>query len=154
MAQYGKPEYWEDRYQRDPEAFDWYQRYSGIKDIVTQYISPTFQILNIGCGNSRMSEEMYEEGYEHVTNIDISFTVIKSMSEEYKEKCPNMIYKQMDVRSLQFEQGTFDCVIDKGTFDSILWGDGSGPNSEQTLNEIYIVLSLFDINIVLYNAVK
>ena len=141
MAQYGKPEYWEDRYQRDPEAFDWYQRYSGIKDIVTQYISPTFQILNIGCGNSRMSEEMYDEGYEHITNIDISFTVIKSMSEEYKEKCPNMIYKQMDVRSLQFEQGTIDCVIDKGTFDSILCGDGSGPNSEQTLNEIYRVLS-------------
>ena len=76
------------------------------------------------------------------------------MSKEYKKKCPNMIYKQVDVRSLQFEQGTFDCVIDKGTFDSILWGDGSGPNNEQTLNEIYIVLSLFDINIVLYNAVK
>ena len=66
MAQYGKPEYWEDRYQkyyylfiliifhRDKEPFDWYQRYSGIKDIITQYIQPTFQILNIGCGNSSM----------------------------------------------------------------------------------------------------
>lgn len=53
MAQYGKPEYWEDRYQkyyihlynfyyRDKEPFDWYQRYSGIKDIITQYIQPTF----------------------------------------------------------------------------------------------------------------
>ena len=53
MAQYGKPEYWEDRYQkyasltltkyfRDKEPFDWYQRYTGIKDIVTQYIQPTF----------------------------------------------------------------------------------------------------------------
>ena len=141
MAQYGKPEYWEDRYQRDTEPFDWYQRYTGVKDIVTQYISPTFQILNIGCGNSRMSEEMYEEGYEHITNIDISFSVVKTMTEEYKEKCPNMVYQQMDVRSLQFEQGTFDWVIDKGTFDSILCGDGSGPNSEQTLNEIYRVLS-------------
>eukprot|EP00343_Euplotes_focardii_P008133 CAMPEP_0205819096 /NCGR_PEP_ID=MMETSP0206-20130828/1304_1 /ASSEMBLY_ACC=CAM_ASM_000279 /TAXON_ID=36767 /ORGANISM="Euplotes focardii, Strain TN1" /LENGTH=212 /DNA_ID=CAMNT_0053112227 /DNA_START=23 /DNA_END=661 /DNA_ORIENTATION=+ len=141
MAQYGKPEYWEDRYQRDTEAFDWYQRYTGVKDIVTQYISPNHQILNIGCGNSRMSEEMYEERYEYVTNVDISFTVIKAMAEEYEGKCPNMHFKQMDVRSLQFDQGTFDCVVDKGTFDSILCGDGSGPNSDQTLNEIYRVLS-------------
>ena len=88
-----------------------------------------------------LSEEMYEEGYEHITNIDISFTVIKQMTELYKEKCPSMVFKQMDVRSLQFEDGTFDCVVDKGTFDSILCGDGSAPNSEQMLNEIYRVLS-------------
>ena len=88
-----------------------------------------------------MSEEMYEEEYEHIINIDISFTVIKQMTELYKEKCPNMVFKHMDVRSLQFDEGTFDCVIDKGTFDSILCGDGSGPNSEQMLSEIYRVLS-------------
>ena len=84
---------------------------------------------------------MFEDGYQHITNIDISFTVVKQMQEMYKEKCPNLIYKQMDVRSLQFEDGTFDAVVDKGTFDSILCGDGSGPNAEQTLNEVYRVLS-------------
>ena len=152
MAQYGKPEYWEDRYQkyasltltkyyRDKEPFDWYQRYTGIKDIVTQYIQPTFQILNIGSGNSRLAEEMYEDGYQHLTNIDISFTVIKQMEELYKEKIPNLAFKQMDVRSLQYDDGTFDAVIDKGTFDSILCGDGSGPNADQMLSEIYRVLS-------------
>ena len=73
--------------------------------------------------------------------MDISFTVIKQMQELYKEKYPNMPYKQMDVRSLQFEDGIFDAVIDKGTFDSILCGDGSGPNAEQMLNEVHRVLS-------------
>jgi len=138
---------------RDKEPFDWYQRYSGIKDIITQYIQPTFQILNIGCGNSSkivqndniqtkgLSEEMYEDGYQHITNIDISFTVIKQMQEMYKEKIPNLPFKQMDVRSLQYDDGTFDAVIDKGTFDSILCGDGSGPNADQMLNEIYRTLS-------------
>ena len=86
--------------------------------------------MNIGCGNSRLAEEMYEDGYQHLTNIDISFTVIKQMQELYKEKIPNLAFKQMDVRSLQYDDGTFDAVIDKGTFDSILCGDGSGPNAD------------------------
>ena len=43
--------------------FDWYQRYSGVKDMITQYIQPSNQILMLGCGNSKMSEEMFEDGY-------------------------------------------------------------------------------------------
>ena len=130
MAHYGKSDYWEDRYQKDKEPFDWYQRYSGVKDMITQYIQPSFQILMLGCGNSKMSEEMFEDSYSHITNVDISFTVIKQMQEYYKEKIPQMTFKQMDAKSLQFEDGTFDAVIDKACFDSILCGDNSGPNSE------------------------
>ena len=128
---------------RDTDAFDWYQRYAGVKDIITQYITPSHQILNVGCGNSSynfpfvnipikiivnnliklnvgMSEEMYEEGYEHITNIDISTVVIKQMQEKYKEKCSNMKFFTMDVRNLTLENESIDVVIDKGTLDSIL----------------------------------
>ena len=73
---------------------------------------------------------MFDEGYQHITNIDISFTVIKQMQDLYREKYPTLTYKQMDVRQMSFEDGMFDAVIDKGTFDSILCGDGSGPNAE------------------------
>lgn len=34
-----------------------------------------------GCGNSRLSEEMYEDGYTDITNIDISRVVIDQMAE-------------------------------------------------------------------------
>ena len=93
MAQYGKTVYWEDRYQKDKEPFDWYQRYSGIKDIISQYIQPSFQTLMLGCGNSKMSEDMFEDGFQQITNVDISFTVIKQMTEYYKEKIPQMTFK-------------------------------------------------------------
>ena len=63
------------------------------------------------------------------------------MMEHYKDKQSNLRYTQMDVRSLQFEDNTFDVVIDKGTFDSVLCGDGSAPNAEQMLNEVHRVLS-------------
>ena len=49
-----------------------------------------------------LSEEMYEDDYQTIVNIDISFTVIKQMQELYKDKYPNMPFKQMDVKSLTF----------------------------------------------------
>jgi len=154
MAQYGKSEYWEDRYQKDKEQFDWYQRYSQLQDIVTQYVNKTDNILNVGAGNSRLSEEMYEDGYQNIVNIDISFTVIKQMQELYKDKYPNMPYKQMDVKALAFQDNSFEAVIDKGTLDSILCGDGSGPNAAQMLSEIYRVLTPNGVYICISYGVK
>ncbi len=62
MAQYGKTAYWDERYTKDPEPFDWYQRYSGVRDLVNQYVKREDLILMAGCGNSRMTEEMFEDG--------------------------------------------------------------------------------------------
>ncbi len=36
-----------------------------------------------------MSEEMFDEGYTNIANIDISSVVIKQMQEKYKDKGPN-----------------------------------------------------------------
>ena len=35
---YGKGDYWEERYNRDQEPFDWMQRYSGIKEYITKCV--------------------------------------------------------------------------------------------------------------------
>lgn len=47
---------------RDPEPFDWYQRYSGVRDLINQYIKREDIILMSGCGNSRLTEDMFEDG--------------------------------------------------------------------------------------------
>jgi len=135
MAQYGKVEYWEERYTRDPEPFDWYQRWAGVKDTFTQFIQASHNILVVGCGNSRLSEELYEEGYHNITNIDISGTVIKAMQEKYRDK-PGMSYKQMDSRALEMPEATFNVVIDKAMLDAILCGEGSTHNAQKMLTEV------------------
>jgi len=35
-----------------------------------------------------LSEEMFDEGFVNISNIDISGTVIKSMQAKYKDKGP------------------------------------------------------------------
>jgi ubiquinone/menaquinone biosynthesis C-methylase UbiE len=148
MAQYGKSEYWEERYTRDAEPFDWYQRWPGIKDIVSQYVQPNSQILNVGAGNSRLSEDMYEDGYIHIMNIDISQVVTRAMQEKHRDKGPTMQYRQMDALSLEFTDSSYDAVLDKGTLDAILCGENSTPNSFQMLSEIYRVLTASGVYIV------
>ena len=36
----------------DPDPFDWYQRFSGVKDSITPHFTTESVILNVGCGNS------------------------------------------------------------------------------------------------------
>lgn len=63
------------------------------------------------------------------------------MQEKCKDKGPNFKYMVMDIRALDFEPGQFDCIIDKGTLDSILCGESSTSNAQKALNEIHRVLS-------------
>ena len=89
------------------------------------------KILNLGCGNSRLSEELSEEGYEDITNIDFSTKVITIMEEKCKAKFPKMSFKVMDVLDMkEFQTGSFNTVIDKGTLDSVLCGDNSVSSAQ------------------------
>ena len=47
----------------------------------------------------------------------------------------------MDVRAMEFENGSFDCVIDKATLDSVLCGESSTTNVQKMLSEINRVLN-------------
>ena len=40
-----------------------------------------------------MPEEMYEDGYQHLTSIDLSYSAIKLQQEEYKDRYPNLTFK-------------------------------------------------------------
>jgi len=140
MAQYyGKREYWDERYTKDPEPFDWYQRYSGLKEHLGHYINKGDNILQAGCGNSRLSEDMCEDGYQNITNIDISKVVIDAMVDKNRDKNA-MTWQQMNVTALEFPDESFDAIVDKGTLDSILCGEGSTANIAKYCTEASRVL--------------
>jgi ubiquinone/menaquinone biosynthesis C-methylase UbiE len=69
----------------------------------------------VGCGDSRISEKMYDDlGYTNITNIDFEGDIIKVMQERSEKKRPGMIYKKMDATKTDFEDNSFDVILDKG----------------------------------------
>ena len=107
--------------------------------MVNQYVKREDLILMAGCGNSRMTEEMFEDGYTSITNVDVSRVVIDQMVERYKDK-PTLQWQQMNVTALDFPDETFDVVIAKATVDAILCGEGSTANIAKMCSEITRVL--------------
>ncbi|KAI3842967.1 hypothetical protein MKX03_020620 [Papaver bracteatum] len=137
---YGEPSYWDNRYTQDPGPFDWYQKYPALSPLLHLYVPLHNRVLVIGCGNAAISEDMANDGFEDIVNIDISSVVIEAMQTKYQD-IPALKYIQMDVRDMSgFESGSFDAVLDKGTLDSIMCGHNSQENASKMLEEVGRVL--------------
>lgn len=137
---YGEASYWDDRYKQDTGSFDWYQQYSGLAPLLHMYAPKTSRILMVGCGNAVMSEDMVNDGYQDIINIDISSVVIEAMQKKYKD-FPQLKYLTMDVRDMSsFADNEFDFVIDKGMLDSLMCGSSAHLSAAKMLEEVRRVL--------------
>jgi len=95
--------------------------------------------LNLGCGNAEFSEDMYDDGYKNIVNIDIASNVIEQMKGRNKSR-KNMVFEVMDVRDMQYDDNIFDLIIDKSTIDALLCGENSYINVAKMLKETQRVL--------------
>ena len=87
--EYGTKDFWENRYKENQKTyFDWYAEYPELKETLEgQYcIEKSNSVLMLGCGNSKLSDQMYEAGYQDILNIDISPSVIEQMKQASIEK--------------------------------------------------------------------
>ena len=95
----------------------------------------------LGCGNSMLSEDMYNDGYRNIVNIDFSSIVINNM----KRKCQRLVdmdWMAMDITNMSFAPCSFDVVVEKATLDALLVEEKDVWNpSEGTRNTMDCVLS-------------
>ncbi|KAI9458700.1 S-adenosyl-L-methionine-dependent methyltransferase [Russula earlei] len=119
--EYGTREYWDKRYTEEGEAtFDWFKRYEDVAHLLRSVLpDKNARILMLGCGNSTLSEDMYDDGYRNIINVDYSPVVIGRMGARNYAR-PEMQWLVMDIRALTFEDDTFDVAIDKGTMDAMM----------------------------------
>jgi SAM-dependent methyltransferase len=141
MPDYGKAEYWDERYKANDTTFDWFVSFDALKEIILPYTTAKAdcKVLVVGCGNSRLSPQLYDCGVQQVINIDISEVVIGQMRSRYREM-DKMVWARMDATRLDFPDASFDVVIDKGTIDSLLCGSNSFHNVYQMNRQISRVL--------------
>lgn len=123
MPAYDKLEYWSKRYTTDfPEPFDWLVAWKDLKEVVDAVVpNKASRILILGCGNAPFSPEMWEAGYQNLVNIDLCEEVIDLQQQRH----PQLVWKVMDARDLQFSDESFDVVVDKSTIDTLMcFNDG------------------------------
>eukprot|EP00640_Fibrocapsa_japonica_P009572 CAMPEP_0113948818 /NCGR_PEP_ID=MMETSP1339-20121228/72183_1 /TAXON_ID=94617 /ORGANISM="Fibrocapsa japonica" /LENGTH=81 /DNA_ID=CAMNT_0000955999 /DNA_START=79 /DNA_END=320 /DNA_ORIENTATION=+ /assembly_acc=CAM_ASM_000762 len=74
---------------------------------------------------------MYDDGFINITSIDYSPVVIEKMKQKSQDR-PGMKWEVMDMMDLTFDEGSFDCVLDKAAMDALMCeeGDPWNPNSE------------------------
>lgn len=96
------------------DPFEWYAEWSYLRDPLISHISasnqsqfpspspsPSPQILVPGCGNSRLSEHLYDAGFRDITNVDFSKVVISDMLRRNVRQRPGMRWRVMDMTKMQ-----------------------------------------------------
>jgi len=125
-------EYWDKFFRGRSAAFEWYGEYLDLCHVLHKYMKTSNAILVAGCGNSKLSESLYDAGYRGITNIDVSSVVVKQMLSKHGTIRPEMKFAKMDVMEMEFEDLTFDAVLDKGTLDAIF-----SSTDESTLAKVH-----------------
>jgi len=155
------PSYWEERF-RNERSFDWYIGFTQLEPVfkVAHLVGTDDRILMIGCGNSPLSQNMYDAGYLRIVNMDVSPTVIQNMRRRHRsavERCGRlgggddgdgggleeglMSFHVGDSTSMpQYGDGTFDVVFDKGCLDALRCCHRSEGLVTAMLKEVYRVL--------------
>lgn len=139
MPNYGDKKYWDNRYALKETVFDWLEDYTSLQQLITKFIKPDDRILMLGCGNSPLSEAMYDCGFRNIVNMDISKVVIDQMRERNKDR-KEMTWEVEDALHMSYKDQSFDIVLDKSTLDAILCGEASFKNAARLLAESQRVL--------------
>lgn len=99
MPDYGDKGFWDARYADIPTGgkldglFDWYNDWDAIEPVVASegmLESQELVTLSVGCGNSSLSEKMYDAGYRHVVGVDFSESVIEHMRARARRARPEL----------------------------------------------------------------
>jgi len=74
----------------------------------------------LGCGNSSLAVDLYNDGFKNIVNIDYSSVVISNMQRRHKT-LKGIEWVVMDMTDMSdFLPSLFDVVLEKGTLDALL----------------------------------
>ncbi|CAK9142608.1 unnamed protein product [Ilex paraguariensis] len=134
---YLDPRYWDERFAQE-EHYEWFKDYSHFRHLILQHMKPSSSVLELGCGNSQLCDNLYEDGITGLTCIDLSAVAVEKMKKRLLSKGYEEIeVLEADMLDLPFSDECFDVVIEKGTMD-VLFVDSGDPWNPQpeTVNKV------------------
>ncbi|GJU90968.1 methyltransferase-like protein 13, partial [Tanacetum coccineum] len=98
------------------DHYEWLKDYSHFRHLIQQHIKPASSVLELGCGNSQLCDELYKEGITDLTSIDLSSVAVANMQKRLLSKgLKDIKVMEGDMLNLSFTDESFDVVIEKGT---------------------------------------
>ncbi|XP_010526928.1 PREDICTED: methyltransferase-like protein 13 [Tarenaya hassleriana] len=138
---YLDPHYWDERFSSE-EHYEWFKDYSHFRHLIQNNVKPSSSVLELGCGNSQLSEELYKDGIVDITCIDLSIVAVEKMQSRLLSKGFKEIkVLQANMLDLPFSDECFDVVIEKGTMD-VLFVDAGDPWNprQETMDKVMATL--------------
>lgn len=77
-----------------------YGKFESVGELLDKYLKPTDKILQIGCGTSRLADELYDVGYRKIQSIDIVSSVIEQQKAKNVAARPELSFEVMDVKKV------------------------------------------------------
>lgn len=101
-------------------------------DIFSRLVSKSGSILDVGCGYGRTLDELYHQGYTHLTGIDFS----QGMIDRGQSLYPYLDLRVKKTSAIDFDDHSFDAVILFAVLTCIV----SDEEQRQLIQEISRVL--------------
>jgi methyl halide transferase len=114
MTQPLDAQYWNTRYTSNETGWDIGHASTPIVEYINQLTDKSISILIPGCGNAYEAVYLLEQGFEHITLLDIAPVVIK----ELREKLKNYDRKRLRIVQEDFftHDATYDLIIEQTFF--------------------------------------
>jgi 2-polyprenyl-3-methyl-5-hydroxy-6-metoxy-1,4-benzoquinol methylase len=96
--------HWENVYQtKDTTKVNWYQAVpeTSLRLIENLNLSASAKIIEVGCGNSNLTEILAEKGYSEITLVDISEVALEMAKVKLGEKAKQITWLAADVANFE-----------------------------------------------------
>jgi len=139
---FGTKDYWDKEFGEGiyKDAFDWVCEWSDVEGDLAKLLNKSDKILVPGCGNAPFQLQMHDAGYKQLVCGDNSEVVIEQNQDANMETRPSIEWDLMDCTAMDYEDNSFDAVVDKSLLDCLHCCDGANEITRAYLNEVHRVL--------------
>ena len=111
-------EYWETVYEtKNPDQVSWTQNIpkTSLDFIHSFFLNKTAKIIDIGGGDSKLADHLLDEGYEHITVLDISAKALEKAKLRLGKRAEKIKWIVSDITDFE-PTTTYDLWHDRATF--------------------------------------